>query len=273
LRIEADLDAAEARESLTGAVREAGRLALGFFRPGAATSAEVKSKVGGSPVTEADLAADALLKARLLAVFPGAGWLSEETADDAARLSRRELLIVDPIDGTRAFVAGDPRWAVSAALVIDGRPVAGVIHAPALQETYAAARGAGAAMNGETIAMAWPWDPRRFHAAGPRHVLTAMAARLGAEVEIAQRVPSLAYRLALAARGAISVATAAENAHDWDIAAADLILEEAGGRLTDASGERLQYNRTQTRRGVLLAAPDPLAPGLLDAFRGATGAR
>jgi myo-inositol-1(or 4)-monophosphatase len=273
LRIEADLDAAGARESLIAAAREAGRLALAFFRPGAATAAEVRSKLGGSPVTEADLAADALLKARLLAAFPEAGWLSEETADDATRLSRRALLVVDPIDGTRAFVAGDPRWAVSVALIVDGRPVAGVIHAPALEETYAGARGAGAVLNGERLAVSRPPDPRHFRAAGPRHILSAMAARLEAAVEIAPRVPSLAYRLALAARGEIHLAAAAENSHDWDIAAADLILEEAGGRLMDASGERLQYNRSQTRRDVLLAAPEPLAPGVLEAFRAATGLR
>ena len=180
---------------------------------------------------------------------------------------------MDPIDGTRAFMAGDPRWAVSAALVVDGRPFAGVVHAPALDETYAAARGEGAQMNGAAIATAPPPDPRRFTAAGPRPVLQAMAARIGASIDIAPRVPSLAYRLCMAARGAISIATAAENAHDWDIAAADVILEEAGGRLIDASGAQLVYNRNQTRRGALLATPEPLALGLLEAFRAATGAR
>ena len=247
-------------------------LALGFFRLGAATSAEVKAKVGGSPVTEADLAADALLKRRLGAAFPEAGWLSEETADDAARLTRRALIIVDPIDGTRAFVAGDARWAVSIALVVDGRPVAAVVHAPALEETYAAARGAGATLNEARIATARPSHLERFSAAGPKHILQAMGAAFGASVEIVPRVPSLAYRLCLAARGAIDIAAAAGNSHDWDVAAADLLLEEAGGRLTDASGGRLTYNRKQTRRGPLFAAPEPLAQALLPGFRAATGA-
>jgi myo-inositol-1(or 4)-monophosphatase len=273
LNVEADRSAVAARDCLAAAAREAGTLSLGFFRPGAATLAEVKAKVGGSPVTEADLAADALLKRRLGAAFPQAGWLSEETADDAGRLTRRALLIVDPIDGTRAFVAGDARWAVSLALVVDGRPVAAVVHAPALGETYEAARGAGAALNGAPIAAARPSDGRRFSAAGPKHILQAMAARLGASVEIVPRVPSLAYRLCLAARGAIDLAAAAADSHDWDIAAADLLIDEAGGRLTDASGGRLMYNRKQIRRGPLFAAREPLAPGLLGAFRAATGAR
>ena len=109
------------------------------------------TKAGGSPVTDADLAADSLLKRRLQDALPDAGWLSEETVDDFERLSRRSLIVVDPIDGTRAFVIGDPRWAVSVALVVDERPVAGVVHAPALDETYAAARGEGATFNGATL--------------------------------------------------------------------------------------------------------------------------
>jgi len=272
LSVDAEKSARAARDCLAEAAREAGRLALAFFRPGAATSARIKSKVGGSPVTEADLAVDALLKARLSAAFPEAGWLSEETADDAERLERRALIIVDPIDGTRAFAAGDPRWTISAAIAIDGRPLAGVVHAPALGETYAAARGAGAKLDGATLQASTRFDAN-LKAAGPRLVLQSMEAKLGAKVEISPRAPSLAYRLCMAARGAIHFAVAAENSHDWDIAAADLILEEAGARLVDAAGERLIYNQPHVRRGALLATPEALAPRLLDAFRAAIGAR
>ncbi|MBV8442482.1 MAG: 3'(2'),5'-bisphosphate nucleotidase CysQ [Hyphomicrobiales bacterium] len=271
MNVDADRSALAARDCLAAAAREAGALTLGFFRLGAATSAEVQSKFGGSPVTEADLAADALLNRRLREAFPDAGWLSEETADDAERLERRSLLVVDPIDGTRAFVTGDPRWAVSAALVVDGRPVAGVVHAPALDETYAAARGAGATFNEAPISVAGAYDPRRFSAAGPKPILEAMGARLGATVDIAPRVPSLAYRLCLVVRGAIHFAVAGANSHDWDIAAADLLLEEAGARLTGGSGERLLYNTRHIRRGALLGVPEPLAPRLLEAFRAAAG--
>jgi len=165
-------------------------------------------------------------------------------------------------------VTGDPRWAVSAALVVDGRPVAGVVHAPALDETYAAARGGGATFNGATLVAAAGWPPRA--AAGPKPIIQAMAAKLVSPVEITPRVPSLAYRLCMAARGSVDFAVAAENSHDWDIAAADLLLEEAGARLTDASGERLRYNSRQVRRGALLAAPDAAAPRLIKGFRAAT---
>ena len=271
--VEADRSALAARDVLAAAAREAGALALGFFRLGAPTSAHVESKVGGSPVTEADLAADALLQARLGEAFPEAGWLSEETADDLARLSRRSLVVVDPIDGTRAFVAGDPRWAVSAALIVDGRPVAGVVHAPALDETYVAARGAGAELNGAPIVASTRAGRSRLDVAGPKAVVQAMAARLGVSIEVSPRVPSLAYRLCMAARGAVDFAVAWEHSHDWDIAAADCVLEQAGARLVDATGERLIYNTRQVRRGALLAAPEAMAPRLLEAFRASTGAR
>ena len=261
-----------ARDRLIDAAREAGALALGYFRRGAQTLAAVQSKAGGSPVTAADLAADALLMERLGSAFPEAGWLSEETLDNAERLGRRALIIVDPIDGTRAFVAGDPRWTVCAALVLDGRPIAGVVHAPALGETFAAARGHGASLNDERLA-APPARPRAapLVAAGPKPMLLAVSKRLGVSVDIVPRVPSLAYRLCMAARGAVDFAVAATDSHDWDIAAADLILEEAGARLSTASGESIVYNTSRVRRKALLAAPEALAPRLLDAFRGALG--
>jgi myo-inositol-1(or 4)-monophosphatase len=271
LRVDADIDALAARDLLTSAAREAGAVALEYFRPGARTSARVETKAGGSPVTAADLAANSLLKRRLLDAMPEAGWLSEETVDDFQRLARRSLIVVDPIDGTRAFVVGDPRWAVSVAIIVDGRPIAGVVHAPALDETYAAAHGYGARINGAPLAAAAGWPPRA--AAGPKAIIQAMAEILGSPVETTPRVPSLAYRLCLAARGAVDFALAAEDSHDWDIAAADLLLEEAGARLTDASGEPLLYNARHVRRGALFAAPEAAAPRLIEAFRAATGWR
>jgi myo-inositol-1(or 4)-monophosphatase len=270
LSVDANIDALAARDLLVSAAREAGALALEHFHAGGRTSARVVTKAGGSPVTDADLAADSLLKRRLQDALPDAGWLSEEAVDDFERLKRRSLIIVDPIDGTRAFVIGDPRWCVSVALVVDGRPIAGAVYAPALDETYAAARGGGATFNGAMIAPVASWPPRV--AAGPKLVIEAMAAEIGVSVEIVPRVPALAYRLCLAARGAIDFAVAANNSHDWDIAAADMLLEEAGGRLIDASGERLRYNSQEVRRGPLLAASDAAAPRLIKGFRAAVRA-
>jgi len=267
LSVDADTDALAARDLLVSAAREAGALALEYFNPGARTSARVVTKAGGSPVSDADLAADSLLKRRLREALPDAGWLSEETVDDFERLSRRSLIIVDPIDGTRAFVIGDPRWAVSVALIVDERPIAGVVYAPALDETYAAARGAGASFNGAPLTASTTWPPRA--AAGPKLIVEAMATDVGASIEIVPRVPSLAYRLCMIARGAIDFAVSAANSSDWDIAGADILLEESGARLTDVSGERLRYNSRQVRRGALLAASDAGAPRLIKGFRAA----
>ncbi len=275
LSVETKWDAPHARDLLAAAAREAGDVALAWFRRGGRTTAAVHSKAGGSPVTEADLAADAYLKRRLGEAFPEAGWLSEETPDSEARLDRPALIVVDPIDGTRAFIDGDPRWTVAVALIVDGRPLAGVVHAPALSETYAAARGAGAQVNGARLAFAARGQAADYagdyKVAGPKPLLKAMGDRLGATLDIRPFVPSLAYRMCMAASGALDFAVAGANSNDWDVAAADLIVEEAGGRLLEAAGEPLQYNRARVRRGALLAAPAGLAPRLLDAFRAATG--
>ncbi len=271
LSVETKWDALGARDLLAAAAREAGDVALAWFRPGGTTTAAVQSKAGGSPVTEADFAADAYLKRRLGEAFPEAGWLSEETPDSEARLDRRALIVVDPIDGTRAFIDGDPRWTVAVALIVDGRPLAGVVHAPALNETYAAARGVGAHVNGARLAFAARGEAGDYKVAGPKPLLKAMGDRLGATLDIRPFVPSLAYRMCMAASGALDFAVAGANSNDWDVAAADLLVEEAGGRLVEAAGERLQYNRARIRRGALLAAPAGLAPRLLDAFRAATG--
>ena len=111
MTVDADTDALAARDLLVSAAREAGAVALEYFNPGARTSARVVTKAGGSPVTDADLAADSLLKRRLQEALPDAGWLSEETVDDFERLSRRCLIIVDPIDGTRGLMYQKrPAW-------------------------------------------------------------------------------------------------------------------------------------------------------------------
>lgn len=240
---------------VAAAARMAGELALGFFRPGQKTCAAIFHKDGGSPVTEADYAVDRFLKDRLEGLFPDAAWLSEETEDTDARLSRRRVLIVDPIDGTRAFLNGSQIWAISIALVEDGRPLIGVIHAPALGETYVATRGGGAQRNGAVISVS-PLDALKKSAkVSAPAALAAELRRCGLEFELQPRIPSLAMRIAFVASGALDAGFASENAHDWDIAAADLILEEAGGHLASLDGRALVYNQADTRHGVLTAAP------------------
>ncbi len=262
---------ADALTALVEAARLAGQIALRDFRLGEPTAARVGYKHGGSPVTEADMAVDRFLKARLGAIFPHAGWLSEETADDEARLALGELVVVDPIDGTRAFLSGDARWTVSIAFVVGHRPIAGVVHAPALGETFAASTGAGATLNGVPVRASDRQDLNGARVGGPRQLVSATSAAAGVAFETEPKIPSLAYRLARVANGSLDAALASANSHDWDVAGADILLEEAGAGLRDAEGRPLRYNARTTRRDSLAAAPCALLPSLTSALGRAVG--
>jgi myo-inositol-1(or 4)-monophosphatase len=253
----AESNLSEFLSRLAEVAREAGDIAMAWFRPGARTAAAISYKGGGSPVTEADFAVDRFLFEEMRRLAPQAGWLSEETADSDDRLSREDIIIVDPIDGTHAFTRGDERWAVSIALVEGGRPAAAVVHAPARGETFTAARGLGAFLNGERLA-----PPDRASLTGavviaPRP-LHERIAQLPQNISIAPRMPSLALRLVDIAAGRHDLVISSPNARDWDIAAADLILEEAGRGLAEVEGGPLTYNRRSSKRGMLVAAPKPL---------------
>lgn len=244
---------------------EAGQLALELFRPGAKTAARTWSKAGGSPVTEADIGVDTFLHVRLSALLPDAAWLSEETVDDALRLSRRFVWVVDPIDGTRAFMSGSADWAVCAALLDDGVPVLGVVHAPACAASYAAIRGGGATRNGAAIRASGVAQLAQASIAGPKPMLDALARH---EAFIAaDKIPSLALRLARIADGSIDAGLISPDARDWDLAAADLVLSEAGGQVTTAEGEALRYNRESPVHGMLVASGRALAAPLAQALR------
>lgn len=239
--------------------RKAGDIAMGYFRPGERTIADVSYKGGGSPVTEADLAVDRFLFEEIGRLVPHAGWLSEETADNPDRLSRQTLIVVDPIDGTLAFARGDDRWAVAVALVEHGRPVVGVVHAPALNETYVAARGLGAFLNGEPIRVSSRQRIEGAQIVAPRGLYSYFE-KSPYGFDLAPRTPSLALRIADVATGRHDLAIAAADSRDWDIAAADVILTEAGGVLSELEGEPLTYNRPRLARDMLVAAPRALFP-------------
>lgn len=244
---------------LEAVARRAGEIALAYFRPGERTRAAVSYKEGGSPVTEADLAVDRFLEDAARRLDPEAAWLSEESADDAARLSRSRLLVVDPIDGTQAFSRGDSRWAVSIALVVDGRPALGVIHAPALEWTFTAAAGGGAWLNGAAIRVSARAALQGARLVAPRG-LAEQFARSNYRFDMQARAPSLALRLADIAAGRQDLAIASADSRDWDIAAADVILTEAGGVLSELEGVPLRYNRAALRRDMLVAAPRAIFP-------------
>lgn len=237
---------------LEAAVREAGAYALQKFR----SPLKTWTKGGSSPVSEVDIAVDDMLRERLAAAAPDCGWLSEESIDDPARLNARRLWIVDPIDGTRAFLAHRHDWAVSAALVEEGRPVAAALFAPVDDTMFFAVAGQGATINGRRAAPRPGNDFDGARVAGPKRYLDALAS-VSPRIEALPKVHSLALRLASIAAGTIDVAFAGANSHDWDIAAADLIVHEAGGDLTALDGQLPTYNRPNPVHGALAGAARP----------------
>ena len=245
---------------LVQSVREAGDIARRFY--GGTYKSWQKSK--GNPVTEADIAIDEFLKKTLLKARPDYGWLSEETADDPARLSRERVFVVDPIDGTHGFLKHRPQFTIVAAVVEKGRPVAGAIYNPITEEMYEAAKGQGATRNGEAIHVS--------ARSGFEHM------RLLAEKKLADpdrwTVPwpdsmvhetraSVAYRMALVAAGEYDAVVSLTHKSDWDIAAADLIAGEAGGLTTTRDGKPLLYNGVKPDHPNLICAGPLLHARLL----------
>ena len=225
---------------------------------------QIWSKEGGTPVTNADLRVDQLLRERLGAARPDYGWLSEETADDAARLKQRRLFVVDPIDGTVAYMKGRPWWSVSIAVVEDGRPIAGVVHAPSLDETYTAEKGLGAALNGKPIRASDTTDIEDCAMLGDAQMfLHPDWPRKWPSMKVETR-NSIAYRMCLVASGAFDAAIALSAKNEWDLAAADLICGEAGALATDHLGRAFVYNDPNPRAPSLICAAPALHPLLVE---------
>lgn len=208
------------------------------------------NKEGGSPVTEADLAVDKYLHETLIAARPDYGWLSEESVDDPARLNKARVFVVDPIDGTVAFLKNRPHFTVCAAVVIDGRPCCGAIYNPASDELYSARAGHGAHRDGASIHVSDRAALEGCTMLGDRNHLTLPPWPL---MQVENR-NSVAWRLMLVADGQADASVSPTAKRDWDLAAADIILTEAGGRLTDIRGRNLRYNGASTIQTSLAAA-------------------
>jgi len=248
------------RELLIATLREAGGIARKYFGGRFKTF----RKEGGDPVTEADLEIDAFLKESLLAARPDYGWLSEESADDPARLARTRTFVIDPIDGTYGFVKGRPQFTIVAAVVAEGRPVAAAVYNPITDEMYEAAAKEGARKNGVSIQVSSQGEfaGARFLATrgflDPSHWAGPWPEGIGIETR-----SSIAYRMALVAEGAFDAMISLSRKSDWDLAAADLIVHEAGGCVTTAEDERLLYNREAPVQGSVICAPPLLHERLI----------
>jgi len=242
----ADENFAQALEAVT----LAGRAALDRFTG----CNKAWRKADGTPVSEADLEVDEVLRQVLLRGTSPYGWHSEESK--ALSPVGDRFWLVDPIDGTRAFLDGSQAWCISLALIENGRPILGLIHAPAQKRLYSAQSGRGAKLNETPLRVS-----ERKELAGARMISNATALKdhwwrkpLPALERLG--VPSLALRLAHVANGEADAAIALSYKHDWDLAAGDLIVREAQGIASDVDGQTLRYDFARSRRaGFIVANP------------------
>ena len=237
------------RDRLLTIVREAGRIAHSRW-PGAGHALHSWDKTPNNPVSEADLEVDRFLTRELRRLLPSAAWLSEETADDKLRTASDLIWLVDPIDGTRDFVRGRSGWAVSVALVSAGRPLIGMLIAPARGEEWVAVAGQGATLNDVPLRAS-----ARTQFAGAR-VPTVSLPNEDADLVVVDQPNSIALRIAMVADDRADLVATLRWGFEWDIAAATLIAREAGAQVSDAFGRPLAYNKHDPRDfGVLVCSP------------------
>jgi len=241
------------------AAREAGAIVRRYYGEGVRAA----EKGPDNPVTRADLEANARIHALVAAEFPADGWLSEETADSTDRLARRRVWIVDPLDGTKEFIQHIPEFCVCLALVEEGRPVVGVSYNPATDKLYAAVRGQGTVVNGA---------PARVSSTGHVPDAAVLASRsedkrgewdaFKGRVHV-RLTGSVAYKLAELSTGAGDATFTLTPKNEWDICAGTLLVEEAGGKVTDLAGAPLVFNQPRTLRPGMIASNGRLHAGLL----------
>lgn len=245
---------------LVDAVRECGPLAMHYFRNDAAHW----EKRPGDPVSEADIAVNRLLLARLGDARPDYGWLSEETEDTDARLDAECVWIVDPIDGTRAFLDGREEFSIAVALTVGGQPVSAAVYNPATDEMFDAVAGGGTRLNGEPVTAS---DARGLDGAkllmSRSELRRADWPRAFGDCAITS-VSSMAYKLALVAAGRFDATATLWPKNEWDIVAGDLLLREAGGRMSDSAGVPFAYNAASPRRLSVVAAAAGVYDSLID---------
>ena len=227
--------------AVIAAVEEAANLALRPWRDGAVPDAKVWEKSKGDPVSEIDLAVDALLKERFAAILPKAAWLSEETVDDPVRLGANLVWLVDPIDGTRDYIKGHSGWCVSVALVDNGVPVFAVMAAPAQSKLWVAKAGEGVTCNGERLSASGRQD-----FAGSR-VPTDDLSAADRDLTIVEKPNSIAMRMTMVACDRADLIATLRWGHEWDVAAAHLVAQEAGAVVTNALGQPILYNKPEPK--------------------------
>ncbi len=261
----AEPDLATLHTLMTQATREAGEAIMHYYRPGEsiASSVHLRDKCHNNPLTQADLEADTLLRHRLLDATPHFGWLSEETVDHPDRLSKQWTWVVDPIDGTKEFITGLPQFAISVALVNNGKPVAACIYNQATQELYTAIQGDGDRLNDQPIQTS-----SRQQLMGASCLASRSETQRGEwqpflnEWQI-QTMGSIAYKLALVASGHYDMTFTLTPKNEWDFCAGTLLIQEAGGQVSHKNGEPFCFNQIKPGIRALLATNGSLHAQLL----------
>lgn len=255
------MQARDLRLLLEDAARASGDIARKHF--GNAPDTWDKGDNAG-PVTEADLEIDTMLRHELMASAPGFGWLSEETEDDPARLAQDHVFIVDPIDGTRAFIAGEKHFSHSLAVAKNGEVIAAAVYVPMMDLMFSASSDEASTLNGAPIGVTARQELKDC---------TVLAAKPNfkpenwrADVPPVKRKfrPSLAYRLCLVAQGRYDAMLTLRDCWEWDIAAGDLIARQAGGRATDRLDTPLRFNSAHPKTKGCLVAGQTLHKMLFD---------
>ncbi|HIA23860.1 MAG TPA: 3'(2'),5'-bisphosphate nucleotidase CysQ [Candidatus Marinimicrobia bacterium] len=222
---------------------EAGGIILNYYK----ADYEIKDKGYHNPVTTADNAADTRLKEILMVARPNYGWLSEETVDSPERLTKDRVWIVDPLDGTKEFIEGVPHFVVSVALVENGNPIVGVLYNPVTAETFTAAKGEGAELNGEKIQCATKDNVGNMVILNSRsETRRGLWAPYDGTFGELRAIGSVAYKLGLTAAGQADIFASLRPKNEWDICAGNCIINEAGGKLIDLKGNRVVFNREKT---------------------------
>ncbi len=242
------------------AALEAGEIARKYWRE----DPQVWDKGGDDPVSEADFAVDTHLKSTLLAQRPDYGWVSEETEDDPARFETTRTFVIDPIDGTRAFVAGEPTWAHSLAIVENGRPIVACVYLPVRDKLYLATKDGGATLNDAPITAATAMFDDNTTLLTPKVTLKPAFWTNTPPTFKRHFRPSIAYRLALAAEGRFDGMLTLRPSWEWDIAAGALLVTEAGGEATDRRGNALTFNTPSRQSAGVVAAGTMVHRTLID---------
>lgn len=257
----AEYNLIQEKQVLIDAIREAGQAVHQLQQ----SKLTITSKANNDIVTEADICADAILKRCLLGAFANDGWLSEETVDDAARLTRKRVWIVDPIDGTREYAAGMPEYALSVALVEDGVPILASVYNPAVNELFYAIKDQGAWLNDTAISTRAGISEQAIHPAEKLRLLASRSeykrgewAPFEAACEVVP-IGSIAYKLALVAAGRAHATFSLGPKSEWDIAAGVLLVLEAGGAVFDKTKQSFIFNNQKIRVNGIVASADSVS--------------